>query len=140
MPYSLDWYIENEIIYASFSGVLTATDGRESLLGMIEMTESSPRPLVHIIADTGAVIQAASPKESMTVLREIKPHPRTGWTIMLHEKSILIKMGVMFGASLFKSRYRTFDSLVDARNFLTSMDPTLSWDRVNQTLVNADSP
>ncbi len=135
MPYSIDWYIENEIIYIAYSGVMTPDEMIESLTTAKDFVTSSPRALVHNICDVGAVTQALSPKEVMNVVRQIETHPRSGWSINLREKSMLVKMGVMLGTSIFKLRSRTFDTLAEARAFLSEMDPTLNWERANHSLV-----
>ncbi len=71
----------------------------------------------------------------MNVVRQVETHPRSGWSITLREKSVLIKMGIMFGKSVFKLRNRTFNTLQEAKEFLKQMDATLSWDRANHALL-----
>ena len=46
MPYSLNWLIENEVIYTHYSGLSTAEELRECLTKMLDLIESSPRSLV----------------------------------------------------------------------------------------------
>lgn len=135
MPYSINWYIENEIIYSNYSGIVTPDELRACLTAVKEMVESSPRPLVHIISDLGDIEQGVPLKESIHIVRDVGGHSRSGWMLSIREKSVLMKMGSAMGSSLFKLRYRAFSTLEEAEVHLKSMDQALSWDKVNKSLV-----
>lgn len=137
MTYSMNWYIENEIIYIHFSGKTTADELRASLMAVHEMIASSPRHLVHILNDVSTVTHPVSPKESLKIIREIGSPERLGWAIVLGEKSLIVKIGVALGTSIFKSRNRTFDTLAEAETFLKGADPLLSWDKVDTSIIEA---
>jgi hypothetical protein len=139
MPYLVNWYIENEIIYVYASGVTDGDDFRELLLTMQRFIDSSPRSLVHSITDVGDIDQSVPIKESISILREVGLHERLGWSINLREKSGFVKVGVAIGTSLFKLRTRSFKTLEDAEAFLKEIDPTLSWDRVDRSVLESRS-
>jgi hypothetical protein len=139
MPFSVDWYIENEIIYAHFEGESTVEELRDSLLTVRELIESSPRPLVHVITDVGDVTNPVGLKETLDVVREVGSNSGVGWSIILREESALVKLSVALGTSLFKSRNRTFDTLEEAEAFLIEKDPMINWDKVNKSVI-AGSP
>ncbi len=128
MPYSLNWYIPDEVIYLEYSGVVTVDELRESLLTQQSILDSSTRPLIHVIIDTSQVTQAVAPAESMKITRTIGNHPRSGWNLVIKESSPLIKLGVMLGTLLLKLRYRSFDTFDEAVEFLKDMYPTLNWE------------
>ncbi len=130
MPYNISWYIENEIIFLEYSGISTADELRESMLKITDMIERSPRHFVHVLTDAGNVTEPLKPQESVAVLREIGTHPRLGWSLLLREKSITIRIGVAIGTSIFRTRHRVFSTLEEAETFLKEMDQNLSWDRV----------
>ncbi len=135
MPYSIHWYIENEIIYSRFWGVTAADEFRESLITISEMIESSPRNIVHVITDPGDVTVPLSPKDSLKIVREIGSPEKTGWNVLIREKSMLIKMSVAFGTSVFKMRNKTCDTMEDAVAFLKDIDSALSWDKADESVV-----
>jgi len=135
MPYSIDWYIENEVVYIHYSGETAPDELRDSLLTIIKMIDGSSHTLVHVIADVGDVTKPISPKEALDVVREVGSHPRTGWNIILRERSLLVKIGVAFGTSIFKSRNRTFDTIEEVNAFLAEKDTKLNWDNVNKSLI-----
>lgn len=129
MPYSITWYIPDEIVYVRYYGVTTTDDLRESLQNTYQMIESSPRHLVHIISDVGDITKAVPLAESVKIVREIGGHPRTGWTISIRDNSALLKMGSALGSSLFRLRFRAFDTFDEALAHLKWYDDALSWDK-----------
>lgn len=135
MPYMIDWYIENEIIYIEYSEIVTADELRESLLKTMHLIDSCTRPMLHVIANVGDVTEPLAVKESLQIVREVGTHERLGWQITLHENSILVKMGIAFGTTIFKTRARTFDNMGETIEFLKTMDKDLHWEDVNPSLV-----
>lgn len=135
MPYSVNWLIENEIIFVRYSGVMTTEDLRACLLESQRYVESSPRALVHVINDVGDVVEQVSMKDSMTVIREVGNHPRAGWAFSIREKSKMIKMSSGLGASVFKIRYRAFDTLDEALEYLKGFDSAISWDQLDRSVM-----
>ncbi len=134
MPFSVKWYIKDEIVFAHYSGITTAEELRESLIMTKKLIESSPREFVHVISDVGDVTESLSTKESMRVVREVESHPRAGWTFSVGVKSNMVKMGAGLGASIFKLRYRAFDTLEQATAHLKQFDQRISWDKVEATV------
>lgn len=135
MPYSVDWYIEDEIIYLYYEGESTADELRESLLTMIDMIKKSPRQWVHVLTDVGDVTQPVSPKISLDVIRDVGTDQKMGWNIVLREQSVMMKIGIAFGSSIFKTRTRTFDTIEEAEAFLAEKDTAINWDNVNKSVI-----
>jgi hypothetical protein len=135
MPYTVNWYIPDELIYVHYTGVTTAEELRDCLLKMRSFIESSPCELVHAISDVGDIVEAVPLKDSLKIVRDVGHHPRAGWTISIREKSVLLKMGSALGSSVFKLRFRAFDTLDEAVAYLRSVDESLSWDKVNQSVT-----
>ena len=132
MAYSVDWYIKDEILYARFSGKVTAQDMREGLLKEKVMMDSSPRIQIHVITDVGDVVEPLAFKDAIGVVREVGDHPRVGWNLTIREKSLIVKMGAGLGASIFKLRFRSFDTLDQAIAHLKFVDEGLSWAKVER--------
>lgn len=131
MPYSVNWLIENEIVYVRYSGVMSIEDLRNCLLESMTYMENSPRELVHSINDVGDVDEAVS----MKVIREVGTHPRAGWSFTIREKSKMVKMASGLGASVFKMRYRSYDMLDEALQHLKSFDSAISWDKLDLSVT-----
>lgn len=135
MPYTLNWYIKNEIVYLHYSGEVTKDELYESLMENKRMVDNSPREWVHLISDVGDVTKPLSPKDSLDVVREIGASPKGGWTLVLREQSVIIKMSVAFGTSIFKTRTRTFDTLEEAEAFLKEKDANINWDAIDKSVL-----
>ncbi len=135
MPYTATWYIEKEVIYVTYSGVMTVDELRSSLLEIKNLVESSSRPLVHTISDVGDVITPVGIKDSIGLVREVGTNDRAGWTLTIREKSIVMKMGAALGSSIFKLRYRTFDTFEQAIAHLKLVDSTIHWEQANSEVV-----
>lgn len=133
MPYTVNWYIKDEIIYVRYSGAVTADELHQSLIAANKLIDVSPRDFVHAINDVGDVTEPVSIKDSMRIVREVGNHPRTGWTLTIRTQSNLLKMGSGLGASIFKLRYRAFDTLDQALHHLKQFDQRISWDKVELT-------
>ncbi|MEZ4670891.1 MAG: hypothetical protein R3E39_23555 [Anaerolineae bacterium] len=135
MSQTTGWYIENEIIYVHYAGVVTTDDMRASLQSSNDLIASSPRHVVHAITDVGDVTKPLNPKDSLEIIREITPHERAGWTVVLREKSVLIKVGLMFSTSVLKTRTKACATMTEANAFFAEIDPDLSWDKVNSAII-----
>ena len=135
MPYSADWYIENEVLYMLYSGESTLDELRESLLTVKKFIDTSSRPLVHIITDVSKVTIPIAPKNSLPVVRDVGSHDRLGWNVILGETSVMLKIGIALGTSIFKMRTRTLDTIEEAEAFLAEKDSTLNWDQVNRSVL-----
>lgn len=135
MPYLVDWFIPDQVIFACYLGKVTEDEMRESLRRIIGMMDRSSARYVHVIADIGNVTKPLSPQKTLKISREEGSHERTGWNLILRERSTLVKMGVAFGSTLIKSKIRSFVTLEEAEYFLRKIDETLNWDNVNRAVV-----
>ena len=88
-----------------------------------------------MISDVGDITEGVPLKASIPIVREVGSHPRAGWSITVREKSILLKMGASMGASIFRLRYRSFATLDQAIAHLKFVDDMLSWDKINQSVL-----
>lgn len=137
MPFTINWYIENEVAYIHYSGVTSPAELKESLLTVKGMVDNSTRHLVHVISDVGDVTDAVAPIDSLKIIREVGTSERSGWNIILREKSALIKLGIAISTTALKSRNRAFATLEAAEAFLKEMDPGLSWDKADKSNIVA---
>ncbi|MCA9895875.1 MAG: hypothetical protein KC615_22980 [Anaerolineae bacterium] len=135
MPYSLDWFIPNQVIYCHYADAPTEEEIRLSIRTIIQMMDSSDSPYIHVITDTGDITKPLPPKKTLEISKEEGTHERTGWNLIIRERSALVKMGVAFGSILIKSQMRSFKTLEDAEAFLKSVDGLLNWDQVNSSVA-----
>lgn len=134
MPYSISWYIENEIIYSRFTGETTPEELQEQLADLKRLIASSPRELVHVINDSREVEEALSPKATLDVIRKSGFPERLGWTMVITKQSSLHKMAAALATSLFKIRTRFFDTVDEAQAFLKDIDSTINWEQADTSI------
>ncbi|MCA9886405.1 MAG: hypothetical protein KC708_25705 [Anaerolineae bacterium] len=135
MPYSLDWFIPGQVIFAHFSGETTEDDLRGSLISVRDIIENSDNRYIHLITDTGDVTKSLPSHKALQIVREIGTHDRLGWNIVIREKSALVKMGVALTSVINKSNTRSLDSLETAEAFLRKMDDSLDWENTNRDII-----
>ncbi len=136
MPYKMNWYIENEVVYTQYWGVTTAEEMQNSLIQVKEFIDHSERQLVHMIMDVSAITEAVPLTDSIRITREVGPHERAGWTVTVGEKSPISKMASAMGASLFKLRLKGVGTLDEAFDHLKFFDSTLSWDKAEESILS----
>ncbi|MEZ4670886.1 MAG: hypothetical protein R3E39_23530 [Anaerolineae bacterium] len=135
MACSIDWYVENEIIYVRYWGVISIEDVRHGLATTKAMIDGSPRHLVHVIYDVGEIEVPLNPKENLALVRESGTHPRAGWNVMVGEKSVLIRMGSKLGAGLLNVRIWSVDTVEESEAFLHDRDSAIRWENVNKAIL-----
>lgn len=138
MPYTVEWFIPNQVIYTRYFGVIEEQELLESLSAMNAMVAGSPHPYVHTIADVGDVVKPVYPQKAMQIAREAGSHERTGWNLIIREQSVLVKLGIAFGAVLVKSKLRAFATQKEAEAFLRDVDGTLNWQGINEAITLSD--
>jgi hypothetical protein len=134
MNYSVDWLIENEIIFVQYSGPMNAVNLRISLQQVRELIEKSPRQRIHVITDVGDISRALPMSDAAKIVREFAVHPRVGWRIILRERSIFVKVGILLATAVFETQTKMFATLEEAQEFLTEQDPNISWHLMKKNL------
>lgn len=127
MPYTVIWLIPDRVIYAHYSGHIAEDELRENLQLMTQMIDNSRYPHIHVISDTGDIINSLTHQNPLPILQEMSSHERTGWVITIREKAPLIKMSTAFGNSTASSNVRSFKTLEEAEDFLKQADTSLYW-------------
>lgn len=135
MPYSLKWYIENEVIFTRFTGIVSTDELRECLIKGKSMIESSPRALIHVISDIGDVSQTVPLKDASKIIRDVGYPPTLGWIITIRDKSPQLKMGAAINSAIHKVQTRSFATMNEAINHLKLIDESLSWDKADTSIL-----
>ncbi|HUN07756.1 MAG TPA: hypothetical protein PLQ56_14195 [Aggregatilineales bacterium] len=129
MPYKVDWYIENEVVFVQMWGSLELADYVNYFKDCYTAYDQSDRPMVHTIIDASRTthnpnlleIKRSLPKET---------HPRAGWILSVVDgpKNVLTRFVVNTVSNVTQQRLRHFNKLDEALTFLQSMDASVSWD------------
>ncbi|MEO0597854.1 MAG: hypothetical protein AAF126_17220, partial [Chloroflexota bacterium] len=125
MPIDVSWYTENKIIICHCYGDL-------SDLGLLRQTQSAINQLV---ADTGTedgivhqifvfknLTKTISLGEISAATDGVKPHKRTGWTLLVGIEDRLQRVIAKVAVNVTTSQVRLIDSLEEAITFLDEID------------------
>lgn len=135
MPYNLNWYIQDQVTFMHVSGEITPEELQSMILDVNSLVNSSPRKLVHTIVDVGDITKSSNISDLVATLRDVGISDKTGWTVVIRVKSPIIKMGSAIGTSIFKLRTRFLDTIEEAEALLKEQDSTLSWDKVDKSIL-----
>ena len=124
MPYKVSWYQPDRIILSEFDGILTIDEVRAYVQQCYEMIDSG-QPLVHSIIDVRGLKKIESVPDSLKAVQTTPTHPNSGWTIVVGSLNPLVTFVVDFMGMITKSRYRRFDSVPEAIDFMKERDQTL---------------
>lgn len=135
MPHKVEWYIENQIIFTRFWGETTLREVLEHGDELDAYFDQSDRPLVHLITDASQVTKGITLKDAAQLAKEGHLHPKSGWSIMVGQKDMLVKFATNVARQLFKMRQRTFDTNEEALAFLKEIDVTIDWSKADPRVV-----
>ncbi|GAB5493070.1 MAG: hypothetical protein Phog2KO_32850 [Phototrophicaceae bacterium] len=137
MPYEVNWIIKDEIIYIKFWGNGSSEELREALTTVTKMRKDSPRNLVHIITDIKKVARAVPFQDSVKIMREFQSPSDDGWEIVVGNLNKIMELSLKISRSLLSTKSINFKSIDDAFSHLKKEDSSLSWDKLNQELVDS---
>lgn len=130
MPYEIGWLIENEVMYNRNWGVGTVEDIYGAMMASREMIDSSDRPVVHLLIDNRESTESPKLIESAKVVRSVPPQERAGWVVTVHTSRAITRFLSDVAIQMTGARYRSFNSIQEALDFLRSVDDTVSWEKL----------
>ena len=123
MPYEASWLVEGRIVMIVGSGNLSKTDIDRMDADMLAYLEDSDAERVHFIFDASGMVKLPG----LSVMSEMRApkHPAMGWNIVAGDLNRLTRFLVATVARFNRVRFRTFDSVDEAIDFLWNADTTL---------------
>ncbi len=129
------WLVHQRVIFGYAYGELTNDEMAQHNERMIELLDDA-KPFVHTILVTHPDTRLPTP--SIAAGRRILSfigHKNLGWNIVVHNPySIMAKMSILL-AKVARARYRQFDNIYDAIDFLKEIDTTVDWTTANMSLL-----
>ena len=124
MPFKLSWYQPNRIVLLEVEGVLTTAEITD-LIAQAGVYVSTGTPLVHFLVDTRSLQRIENVGASLKIVQGNPPHPSMGWMMVIGTMNPLVRFFLDFVGLITKSRYRRFDDLPLALDFLKDVDQSL---------------
>lgn len=124
MPLKLQWLVEDQVFLRVAEGEVTVDEYYEHDARLINnYLEPSPATRVHGIFDLTGLDQMPELK----VLRQAKAikHSKTGWVVLVGVDNPVIKLVASVMGQMYQARFRFYNTIEEALDFLQSMDDTL---------------
>ncbi|MEZ4669903.1 MAG: hypothetical protein R3E39_18515 [Anaerolineae bacterium] len=139
MAYNIEWYIENQVIYARMVGNVSIEEYRTLLQTSALMIDNVEVGEVHIIND---VTHLNEMPNFLQLVRAIpkSPQPQMGWMIIVGETSPLKRFWGELFSRISPIKYKRLDKMEQALEFLQREDPNIAWQNVKQQLLTENWP
>lgn len=134
MPYRVEWYIPQQIVYAQLKGDLKTKQAIEVIRKLAEHAQSSPRKRVHYVVDMLKL--QGSPLNLPRLQEANKRHQSSNadWSLLVTTNGIY-KAGAQMASLVLQQRLRVFDTVAGALAFLRADDPDLDWSQANTSVL-----
>ncbi len=127
MP-SINWLLENKVIYVVTEGDLALEDVQYVSESVINLIDQSDSPLIHIVLSEEKLDSLPKSLSAFNKVVEFLRHERMGWFLIYgntNRAPIVKFLGTMV-IEMAKVRHRRFDTMQECLEFLVEVDPELS--------------
>jgi hypothetical protein len=123
MAYKMGWLVEGRIALIYLSDIITTDEAFHFDPDILPYLEHGRESHVHLLFDMSGLEKLPG----ITTLNKFRwpKHPRVGWVIGYPEPGPMISFVALMTAQIFRSRYRTTNTLEEALTFLQQEDATL---------------
>jgi hypothetical protein len=122
MPVEVSWLVPQRIVYEHFTGDVTVQDLRHNSEVVAPMMAEGI-PLVHTIIDISHITSHPGINEIRNST-SMDTYDNEGWRILVGASAVAKFVGSIV-LQLMKRRFRAFDTLDEALQFLADQDETL---------------
>ena len=136
MPYTMGWYIKNEVLFAQCGVSLSVEEAHNLLMDVNANTAQSNHPAVHAIFDLSKIEKPLGLLETAQALRGATAHPRVGWMVTVGEQDKLVKFSSTVARQLLRARQRSFLTIEEAIAFLKDIDSTIDWSQADDSVLD----
>ena len=124
MPFEISWYQPGRVVLLKADGTLTPEDV-QGIVAETGATLIDSTDLIHFLVDTRTLQKIENIPAALKAVQSGPTHPNMGWMIVVGKMNQLVKFAMDFVGLLTKSRYRRFDTMPEALNFLKEIDGTI---------------
>ena len=127
MSFQVEWLVKQQIILARDSGEITVDLLAMQDVQIIELlAESRQNNLTHVIVDLRAVTKFPTNIGEINQYANTRKQANLGWILVVNDNR-LIRFVANVVTQLTKTRFRNFDSMEEAIDFLKTQDSTIDW-------------
>ena len=140
MNFSIEWYVEDQVLFVKHWGPTQADAVRTQMESMNHQLDLSTGQSIHVIIDLSEVTKALSMKDFPKAFAHFKTHPKYRWTMMVGQKDPMVRFASTVATNLFRAPLRTFDTNAQAVAFLKTIDPAIDWSKAKQSVLERPIP
>ncbi len=124
MPYQIEWLVPQRVISITFDKILTSAELASYDEDICQLLDTGAPQQIHLITNLEHLSQFPTLKQAQQ-LKFVK-HPNLGWSIIVGNKSTLLRAIITLVTTLFGNRLQWCNNHEQAIAFLQRIDKTLS--------------
>ena len=136
MPYELNWYVEERVIYGRIWGNINIDTVYSASDDVIKYLDTG-KPLVHLFLDDSQVTNFPTNFYAVRGAAQFLTHENLGWSVMVGETNFIRQFVLPMVTSVAKVRYRRYKTFDESLAFLQEQDQTVNWAEANKNVVLA---
>lgn len=135
MPYTIDWYVPNRIIFVNLWGNHTIEELRQLDHDVVIRVEEG-NPLVHVVTDSRKLEQVPRSLHAVVDSLNGMRHPSMGWIINVGDHSPFIKFMMIAVSRIMRIQFRLLNTMPQAFEMLKTQDETIDWTQANLAVTH----
>lgn len=134
MTITAKWLLDNKVFLVTYQGIIEIDDLKQLTNDMVSMIDQSDSHLVHSLIDVRQIERyPMNVVQIISSTRKLLTHPRYGWMIVFGNPDSAMGFILHTIAGAMRLRMRMFTTLVEAKDFLQSVDSSISLPTTNTT-------
>lgn len=124
MPYSVDWLIEERVLFTIYEGKMPVEEFIAANKTKLSFVETSTSSRIHLVADMSQLVSVQPSVSELASTVKVLGHQKVDWILGIGMSQMQGLMLKMLGY-VFRKRIYAASTKDDALNFLYSVDNTL---------------
>jgi hypothetical protein len=126
MPIHAGWFLEERITYYDYRGDVSIEELESAIEISIDLMEQCKAPLLHSIQTYDSMVTFPQNATKLVLAtKTLMEMPGLGWIVFVGIKNPIIKSLAGFVSGVLRIRYRLYDTMEEALEFLNYVDSTL---------------
>lgn len=127
MPYTVDWYVPNQVIYCRVFGNATIDEIVLANEDMITLLETQGNAHIHIITDVLELKNTPITLSKLSDASKSVRHENAGWHIVVTDRRLFEFLSNTISQIWRNSHVKGASTLTDAIAILKKNDPDIHW-------------
>lgn len=131
MAYQVSWLVEKQVVLAKLYGEITIPSVVDMDVELLDhMRSGQEGRLIHLIFDVTGVDKFPVNIAQLNQVANSRHEPNMGWLMVINDNRMIKFIGNMI-TQLTQTRFRNFESVEMAIEFLKTQDSRIEWSLMN---------